>query len=112
MIKEHFKKELVMIKKDNEDFENSTNKWICDNDYIDGDIKVRDHDYITENIEVLHIKKILKIHVVFDNLKNYDSHLIMQVLGKLNLELNFRSNGLKKYIRFIINNKLCFIHSS
>ena len=32
LIKKHFNKELVMTKKDNEDFENSTKCWICDND--------------------------------------------------------------------------------
>ena len=26
--------------------ENSTKCWICDNDYIDGDVKVRDHCHI------------------------------------------------------------------
>ena len=35
-------------KKDNEDFENSNKRWTCDNDYIDGDVKVRDHCHITE----------------------------------------------------------------
>ena len=31
VMKKHFKKELVMTKKDNEDFENSTKCQICDN---------------------------------------------------------------------------------
>ena len=35
-MKKHFKKELVMTKKYNEDFEKSTKCWICDNDYVDG----------------------------------------------------------------------------
>ena len=39
--------ELVMTKEDNEAFENSTKCWISDNDYIDGDVKVRDHSHIT-----------------------------------------------------------------
>ena len=43
----YLNKELVMTKEDNGDFENSTNCWICDNDYTDGDIKVRDHCHIT-----------------------------------------------------------------
>ena len=47
VMKKHFNKELVIAKKDNEDFENSTKCWICDNDYIDGDVKVRDHCHIT-----------------------------------------------------------------
>ena len=36
-----------MTKKNNEDFENSTICWICDNIYVDGDMKVRDHCHAT-----------------------------------------------------------------
>ena len=39
--KKHFNKELVMTKKDNEDFQNSAK--CCDNVYVEGDIKVGDH---------------------------------------------------------------------
>ena len=38
--KKHFNKELVMNKEENADFKNSTKCWICDNDYIDNDVKV------------------------------------------------------------------------
>ena len=47
VMKNHFNKELAITKKDDEDSENSTKCWICDNDYIDGDVKVRDHCHIT-----------------------------------------------------------------
>ena len=47
VMKKHFNKELVMTKEDNEDFKNSTKCWICDNDFIAADIKVRDHCHIT-----------------------------------------------------------------
>ena len=47
MAKNHFKKELAMTKEDSEDFKNSTKCWICDNDYIDKDVKLRDHCHIT-----------------------------------------------------------------
>ena len=40
-------KELVMIKEDDEDFENSTKYWICDNVYVDADVKVKDNWQIT-----------------------------------------------------------------
>ena len=46
---------------------------------------------------------------MFYNLKNYDSHLNMQELGKFNLKVNAIPNGLEKYMRFSINNKLIFI---
>ena len=32
-----------MNKRDNEDFENCTKYWICDNVYADSDVKVRDY---------------------------------------------------------------------
>ena len=47
VMKKHFNKELVMTKEDDEDFEKSTKCWVCDSDYIDGDVKVRDHCHIT-----------------------------------------------------------------
>ena len=92
-MKKIFNKELVMTKKDNEDFENSTKCWVSDNDYIDGDVKVKDchitgkyrgssaHRDCNINVKLNHT-----IPVVFHNLKNYDSHLIMQKLGKFNLK--------------------------
>ena len=117
-MKKYFNKELVMTKEDNEDFENFTKCWICDNDYVDGDVKVRDHCHITGkyrgsahrdcNIDV---KLNHKSSVVFHNLKNYDLHLIMQELGKFSLKINVIPNGLEKYMSFSINSKLSFIDS-
>ena len=52
-----------------------------------------------------------KIPVVFHNLKNYDSHLVMQELGKFNLKINVITNGSEKYMSFSINTKLSFIDS-
>ena len=51
----------------------------------------------------INLKLNYKIPVVFHNLENYDSHLIMQELGKFNLEINFISNGLKKFMSLTIN---------
>ena len=47
VIKKHFNKELMMTKEDNGYFKNSTKYWICDNGYIENDVKVRDHCHIT-----------------------------------------------------------------
>ena len=58
MIK-HFNKELVMAKEDNENFNNSTKGWICDNNYIDNDVEVRDHCHIKENMEALHMQIVM-----------------------------------------------------
>ena len=42
VMKKHYNKEIVMTQEDNEDFENSTKCWICVNNYVDNDVKVRD----------------------------------------------------------------------
>ena len=85
----HFTKELKMTKEDNESFTNFTKCWIWDDDYLNTDVKVRDHCHITRkyrgsthrgcniNLELNH-----KISIVSHNLKDYDSHLIMLELGK------------------------------
>ena len=79
VMKNSFTKELVMAKEDNEDFENSTKCWICDNDYIDNDVKVRDHCHILGNYRGsahrdcnINVELNHKIPVAFQNLRNYD----------------------------------------
>ena len=123
VMEKHFNKELVMTKENNEDFENSTKCQICIycmflHLYIDGDVKVRDHIHITgkyrgfaQRDRNINVKLNHKILVVFQNLNNYDSHLIMQELGKFNLKINIIPNGLEKYMSFSINNKFIFIDS-
>ena len=97
----------------NEDFENST-----DHAYVESDVKVRGHCHITQKYrgsahEDCNIKVKLnhKIHILFHNLKNFDSNFIMQEVGNFNFEINFIPNGLEKYTSFNINNKLIFIDS-
>ena len=64
-------------------------------------LKIRDHCHITgkyrgsahgdcnTNFELKH-----KISAVFYNLKNYDSNLIIEELGKFNLKIDVIPNGL------------------
>ena len=116
-MKKYFNKELVMTKEDNEDFKNSTKCCIYDNDYVDNDVKVRDHDHITgkyrgsalrdcnTNFKLNH-----KIPIAFRNLIKCDSHR-MRELCKFSLKMNVIPNELGKYLSFTINNKLRFIDS-
>ena len=95
-----------------------TKCWICDNDYIDNNVKERYLCHITRkyrgsahrdcniNLELNH-----KVPIVFHKLKNYDSDLIMQELGKFYLKIRVLPNELEKYMSFTINNKLSFIDS-
>ena len=69
-------KELVMTKEKNEGFKNSTKCWICDNDYVDNNVKLRDHCHITGKYRSsahrdcnINLKLNHKIPKVFHNLK-------------------------------------------
>ena len=93
-MKKHLNKELVMTKEDNEYFKNCSKCWICDNDYVDNDVKVRDHCHTTGKDRGsghrdcnINLKLNHNISVIFHNLKNYVSHLIIQELGKFNLKI-------------------------
>ena len=117
VMKKHFNKEPVITKEDNEDFKNSTKCWIFHNDYIDDEVKIKHHCHITGKYRSfahrdcnINLKLNHKISVIFRTLKNYDSHLIMQELGKFNPEISAISNGLEKYMSFTTNNKLSFIN--
>ena len=120
--KKDFNKELVMTKEDNEDFKNSTKCWVCDYDYINNNVKARNHCHITEKykesahrdyniIKYYNLKLNHKILIIFHNLRNYDSHLVIQELGNSNLKISVIPNGLEKYISFTINNNLRFSDS-
>ena len=65
-----------MTKEDNEDFENTTECWICDNYYTDGDVKVRGRCHISKKYRVfvhrdcnINVKLNQKISIGFHNLK-------------------------------------------
>ena len=102
VMKKHFKKDLVMTKKDKKDFKNSTKCQICDNTYVDGDVEGRDHCHVIGKYRGFahrdcnfNGKLTHKIPILFDNLKKFDSHLIMQEPGKLNHKINVIPNGLE-----------------
>ena len=52
-----------------------------------------------------------KIHVIFHYLRGYDSHLILQEIDKIVVEINVISNGLEKFMDFTISNNLVFADS-
>ena len=70
---------------------------------------------LQENIEVQHkaqsFRLIDKIPAIFHNLKGYDSHLIMQEIGKFNMNISVIPNNLEKYMDFFLGNNLKFIDS-
>ena len=105
-----------MIKEDNENFESSTKCWICDNSFVESNVKVRDHCCVTGKYRgASHVDCNIKVSwkykspAVFHNLKKYDAHLIMQVFGKFNFKINVIPIGSEKYIIISLDNRLVFI---
>ena len=104
VMKKHFNKVLVMTKEDNENFKNCNKCWICDNNYIYNDAKVRNHCHITGKYRGyahrdcnINLKLNHKVPVAFHKLKNYDSQLIMVELDRFNPKINVIPDGLEKY---------------
>ena len=118
MMKNHFNKELIETRIDIEGFENGTKGWICHNLYIDDDVKVRGHCHNTGKYRGstnwycnIKVKLSRKIPVLFENLKKYNSRLVIQELGQFSFKINAIPNDSEKFISFNINNKLPFIDS-
>ena len=72
--------------------------------HITGKYRCLAHKVYNINVKLNH-----RVLVVFDNVTDFDSHLIMQKLGKFNFETKVIRNGLEKPTT--INDKLSFISS-
>ena len=112
-----FKKNMVITPKQERKFQEETNCHIF-GEHVEGEDKVRDHCHVTglyrgaaHNKCNLNHKLTWKIPVVFHNLRGYDSHLIMQEIGKFGLEMNVIPNNTEKYMSFSLGKNLVFIDS-
>ena len=134
-MKKHFNKPLKMTKENKTDFQQSTKCHICDNQYTDKDVRVRDHCHITGkyrgsahqdcNLKLQIKPEEIKISVIFHNLRGYDSHFIMQEIGKIvkdhtytnkkgeekEMNINVIPNDMEKYMAFMLGNHLVFLDS-
>ena len=134
-MKTHFNKPLKMTKENETDFQKATKCYICDIKYTDKDIRVRDHCHITGkfrgsahqdcNLKLQMKPDNIKIPVIFHNLRGYDSHFIMQQIGKIArihsyenkrgeecpMNINCIPNNMEKYMAFMLGNHLVFLDS-
>ena len=118
IIKKHFNKNLIMSAEDKMRFQSSNKCWICNKLFVIGDNKVRGHDHVTGKYRGsahwscnVNLKLTKIVPVIFHNLKGYDSHLIMQEIGKFDVKISVIPNELEKYMAFTINKNLAFIDS-
>ena len=135
IIKKEFSKPLKMTKKDEKEFQKADKCHICNKQYTNEDIKVRDHCHITGkyrgsahqecNLKLRVNPEEIKIPVIFHNLRGYDSHFIMQEIGsivknhtyktmngkEMKMNINAIPNNMEKYMAFMLGNHLTFIDS-
>ena len=124
-IEENFTKPLKTSEDNENDFNKADRCHICDNKYAKNDTRVRDHCHITGqyrgsahqdcNLKIRINSDSLKIPVIFHNLRGYDSHFIMQEIGKIALDgklnINVIPNNMEKYLAFMLGKHLIFIDS-
>ena len=111
-----FKKKMIIIPEQEREFQEAKNCSICGEEL--GEDRVRDHCHVTggyrgaaHNMCNLKYRITWKVPVVFHNLRGYDSHLIMQEIGKFKMEVNVIPNNMEKYISFSLGKHLVFIDS-
>ena len=134
-MKKHFNKPLKITKENETDFQKATKCYICDQQYTDKDIRVRDHCHITGkfrgsahqdcNLKLRIKPDNIKIPVIFHFLRGYDSHFIMQQIGEIakkhayknkrgeecHMNINCIPNNMEKYLAFMLGNHLVFLDS-
>ena len=147
IIRENFNKPLIMSIEDEKAFNEATHCHICENKYKVDDVPVRDHCHVTGkyrgsahqtcNLKLRISAEKIKIPVIFHNLKGYDSHFIMNELGKIikkeeyipdnvyikkdgklvkceeaeRIPVSVIAQNAEKYMAFYIGNHLSFIDS-
>ena len=126
---------MVINENDELCFEQIDKCYICDKEYIDKDMHVRDHCHSTRKFRgsahqecnlSLRVKlEDIKIPIIFHNLQGYNSHFIMQQIGEIAknhayknkkgkeqpLKINAIPNNMEKYMAFMLGNHLNFINS-
>ena len=119
---DHFNKEMIITEKEQKEFKKANSCHICGREYSSWDYEndnypVRDHCHVTgkyrgssHNRCNRSYRLSKKIPVVFHNLRGYDSHFIMQEIGKFGVNINVIPNNMEKYMAFMIS-KLVFIDS-
>ena len=110
-------KEIIMRANDWRDFKTAKQCFICGNDFKDGDKKVRDHCHFTgkyrgcahDDCNLQFSMRYYKIPVFLHNLKNYDSHLIIERANQLSErgKIDVIALNSEKFITFAFKN-MCF----
>ena len=125
IIQSKFNKPLRMSPDEEQMFKAAEVCHICKTQYQGNDIRVRDHCHITGkyrgsahqdcSLKLRVDFKTYKLPVIFHNLRGYDSHFIMQEIGKISkekqLDINCIPNNMEKHMAFMLGKHIVFIDS-
>ena len=114
MLEEHIKiivnipkKKMIFGKEEKERCDKQTKCWMCNEEFNDEDVKVRDHCHFTgryrgaaHNSCNLKYRKPNFTPVVFHNISGYDSHLSMKSLGFSKGIINCIPKNEERYVSF------------
>ena len=96
-----------MSAEEEERFQLSSKCWICSKLFDAGDNKVRDHCHVTGKYRGsahwscnINLRLTKKIPIKFHNLRGYDSHLIMQEIGKFDVKKKCYTKWIRKIHSF------------
>ena len=119
IINKHFNKKIKMTIKDENNYQNSQNCWICNEKINKDKDKVRDHCHITGKYRGDAHKKCnselrtpRKLPIIFHNLEGYDGHLIFRELNNFkDIDIQVIPKTNERYMSIIVNNSIVFLDS-
>src|SRR5271163_338670 len=112
-VKKFKKSKPVLTNTQEKEFQSTKECYLCKNRFTKKNYKVRDHCHITEKFRGtacnecnLQLQNSYEIPIVVHNLRGYDSHLMMQTIGKFKRPINVIPNNMEKYTSFTIGTEI------
>ncbi|GFS97367.1 uncharacterized protein NPIL_1401 [Nephila pilipes] len=98
---------LPLTESEKQLYDNAKNCYVCDQTFRENNIKVRDHNHVTQKFNGpccnscnLAMKTPKFLPVFFHNLSGYDAHIFIKELGYDKKQINLIPNTEEKYISF------------
>ncbi|GFT10915.1 uncharacterized protein NPIL_123581 [Nephila pilipes] len=98
---------LPLTESEKQLYDNAKNCYVCDQTFRENNIKVRDHNHVTQKFNGpccnscnLAMKTPKFLPVSFYNLSGYDAHIFIKELGYDKKQINLIPNTEEKYISF------------
>ena len=104
-MKKYFNKNLITSEEEEGQFQQSNTCWICEKTVDNNDKKVRGNCYVTGKFRGgahwscnINIQLTKKVHIIFHNLRGYDSHLIFRGLKIFSVKIDVIPSSLEKHM--------------